>query len=438
METFISNNKSNRLSENREEIIEEARRQAIRVLRNCSHKTGFKASAKRTGYPQVWARDSMITLFGALFSDDEKILAAAKASHETLRSRQTSRGLIPNYVDTRNRQASFHIYADGGALYVMGTAALHRHQSNKKWLREVWPSVAATLEWYEYQDMDQSGLVSHLEAADWKDLLAVRGKGLFTNVLFYQALRAGAKLAKEIGKKSLATAYSRRASQVKRVMNERLWYRGEEVGPVELYCMYHGGYRSKLEAENVPATVERRVIPPNERFPKERYYLPYIEHYGYGDWFDTLGNLMAVLAGITDKNQTTDIFDLIDNYGLAGRGPIAAIYPPISPGEPDWRDYYANFNLNLPEQYHNGGLWPFIGGFYVAALVKAGRKQEAKRQLVALAELNQKGIDEDWEFNEWYHGKDGQPRGKREQAWSAGMYLFAHECVHTGRIPFMS
>ena len=34
--------------------------------------------------------------------------------------------------------------------------------------------------------------------------------------------------------------------------------------------------------------------------------------------------------------------------------------------------------LNLPHYYHNGGIWPFIGGFYVAALVKAGRLKEAQ------------------------------------------------------------
>jgi hypothetical protein len=60
---------------------------------------------------------------------------------------------------------------------------------------------------------------------------------------------------------------------------------------------------------------------------------------------------------------------------------VWALYPPIRPGEPDWRDYYRVRNLNMPHHYHNGGAWPFIGGFYVAALVQAGRHDEARREL---------------------------------------------------------
>jgi hypothetical protein len=31
----------------------------------------------------------------------------------------------------------------------------------------------------------------------------------------------------------------------------------------------------------------------------------------------------------------------------------------------------------------NDGAWPFIGGFYVAALVQAGRLEEARRRLAS-------------------------------------------------------
>jgi glycogen debranching enzyme len=80
--------------------------------------------------------------------------------------------------------------------------------------------------------------------------------------------------------------------------------------------------------------------------------------------------------------------------------------------------------LNLPDHYHNGGVWPFIGGFYVAALVKRGRFDEAAEALEKLAKLNRRG-----EFNEWHHGATGEPMGVRDQAWSAGMYIYARECV---------
>ena len=81
------------------------------------------------------------------------------------------------------------------------------------------------------------------------------------------------------------------------------------------------------------------------------------------------------------------------------------MYPPVQPGDPDWRDYYSE--LNLPNRYHNGGIWPFIGGFYVAALVKAGKFDEAQSALDRLVRLNRDG-----EFNEWHHGATGGTVGR--------------------------
>jgi hypothetical protein len=40
------------------------------------------------------------------------------------------------------------------------------------------------------------------------------------------------------------------------------------------------------------------------------------------------------------------------------------------PLDPDWRSRYEIYNR--PGEYHNGGVWPFILGFYVAAIVAAG------------------------------------------------------------------
>lgn len=435
METFISSKSIASQQEDADLLIEQGRGHAVKVLRRCSHRMGLKASARMTGYPHVWARDSMITLLGALFSGDAKVLRAARASLATLCAKQTRLGLMPNYVDTRTRKPSYHIYADGGAWWVIGRAALFEADGDVKALRADWPAIEAVLRWYAYQDVDDSGLVSIQEAADWEDLFAVRGKGLTVNTLYHVALKKGAALARRLKKEALAREWSRRAGTVRRAMNSRLWYAGEP-DPETLYLMYHGPWRSELERKLFRKVKDRLVIPTNSQLPDERYYLPFVTHYDFGEWFDSLGNLLALLGGVADSGRAKEILHIIEDHDLAGRGPIVAIYPSIKPGDSDWRDYYRNFNLNLPDQYHNGGIWPFIGAFYVAALVKAGRKDEARAQLAALAALNRKGRETEWEFNEWYHGKDGRPMGKEEQAWSAGGYLFAHECVRRGRVPW--
>ena len=118
--------------------------------------------------------------------------------------------------------------------------------------------------------------------------------------------------------------------------------------------------------------------------------------------------------------------------GLDQPYPVRALYPPIQPGDPDWRHYYRVRNLNLPHHYHNGGAWPFIGGFYVAALQRAGRHKEACSQLERLTEMNHQGRTREWGFNEWFHGLSGRPMGYDGQSWSTAMYLYAANAVEHG------
>jgi hypothetical protein len=164
------------------------------------------------------------------------------------------------------------------------------------------------------------------------------------------------------------------------------------------------------------------------------YYLPYMAFRDYGDRFDTFGNLLAILFGVADRQQANLILDYIDDCGLNEPFPVRALYPAIHPGDKDWRDYFRVRNLNQPDHYHNGGAWPFIGGFYVAALVQAGRIDEAAAQLEKLAQMNRLGVREEWEFNEWFHGTSGRAMGFAGQSWSAAMYIYAHDAVTQGTV----
>jgi glycogen debranching enzyme len=168
-------------------------------------------------------------------------------------------------------------------------------------------------------------------------------------------------------------------------------------------------------------------MPVKQYLKDEQYYLPYLGFRSIGEWFDSFGNILAILAGVADKQRSDIILDFISRYSL-DVWPLRSLTPVVRPGDPDWRSYYGS--LNAPHHYHNGGAWPFLGGFYVAALVKAGRAEAAAVALGKLADLNQRG-----QFNEWHHGETGAPMGAQDQAWSAGMYLFACECVRTGRVP---
>jgi hypothetical protein len=356
------------------------------------------ASGARAGHHQIWARDSMITLLGARFAEDEQIQTALLASIRTLRAKQSLTGCIPNNVDSATLKPNFRAYADGGLWWIIGSSL-------------VAPDPAANcsiLRWYACQDVDQSGLLSMQEGADWQDLFCTRGKGLYLNCLYVLALRAAGQ--------------HKAADAVASKINRLFWYQGD--GDLLRHVSHTFSTENFQQQDSLG---RKRWLPVKQYLVNERYYLPYLAFRAVGEWFDTLGNLLAILSGVANDEKTDVILDFMERNGFIA-APARSLTPVLRPGDPDWRDYYGT--LNLPHCYHNGGIWPFIGGFYVAALVKAGRLREAERALDCLTELNRAG-----EFNEWHHGETREPMGVTAQAWSAGMYLFACECVSRSEVP---
>jgi GH15 family glucan-1,4-alpha-glucosidase len=351
----------------------------------------------------------MIALLGASQVNDPTIQAALLASLSTLQHHQSPAGAIPNHVDIATGKPNFRSYADGGLWYVIGSTIL----------RPDYPMIRRVLGWYECQDVDASDLISIQEASDWEDLFCTRGQGLYVNCLHVMALRKAAEVAQRQGAADEAAAYRNRADAARSAINRVLWYPGDGqlVRHIEHTFSTPGLYDTLGRKRWIP---EKRVL------VKDRYYLPYVSFREAGEWFDSLGNLLAILSGVADAEQSALILDFIDRHDLAFH-PMRALYPPVEPGMPDWREYYST--LNLPHQYHNGGVWPFIGGFYVAALVKAGRHDAAKSALVRLAQLNRST-----NFCEWCHAETLETSGVFEQAWSAGMYLYAAECVAANKV----
>ena len=145
----------------------------------------------------------MIALLGARFVPDARIQAALQASVELLREKQAPNGSIPNNVDAATLGANFRAYADAGLWWIIGSSLIAPHPE----------TVSAVLCWYECQDVDQSGLISMQEGADWQDLFCTRGQGLYLNCLYVLALRAAGKHG--------------HADCVAAKINQQFWYEGD-------------------------------------------------------------------------------------------------------------------------------------------------------------------------------------------------------------------
>jgi hypothetical protein len=407
-------------------LTEEAAGRARDVLRGCVTSLGLRASAGERGYPEVWARDAMISLLGVCADGLEDLLPALQDSLDTLTAHQSALGYIPLNVGSDGNPSTANAGSlDSNLWYIIGHHLLDRTFGTQDLLERHRVAIERAMLWVRYQDSDDDGLIESQEAADWADLLAYRGKVLYSNVLFTMALRSYAAMADRVDLPDSAH-HAQLADVAAARLNGLHWVESE-----------HGLWSTATSPEISGGHLEsRRLVQATvTQLWGRSFYLPWVGFRDFGDWCDVLGNSLAILARVADARRADRILTYFDEVGVDRPYPAKAIHPPIGPGHKDWRDYYRNGDRSLPDQYHNGGIWPFIGGFLVAALVDAGRHAEAAEHLERLAGALREGHHQQWEFNEWHHGQTGRPMGAPQQAWTAALYLFAFRSVADGAVP---
>lgn len=375
--------------------IEAAKKAALGVLLHNSH--GPFHGLPRTagwGYPEPYTRDLMISILGIAVSGNKKLLESIRKVLETLAKNQTEHGHIPSLVhDSDDRGAS-----DTTPLFLLATG-IFRIVSGEEFF--LYTAVEKALIWMEYQSPSDRHLIAQQPTSDWRDEQWVTGYGLFVNTLVYSYLRF--------------LKIDEKADALQREMGRFTITKGT----------MHNHVHEGLVVKHKP------------------YYAFWSYKIYSSERFDLLGNCLAILSGIASPSRADEMISWIEEEcsGMKERGELSVDLPPnffpfVKPNDPDWYERYAQFNN--PGEYHNGGIWPFIGGFYVAALVAAKRFKLAEEKLVALTQCVKITCTENLEFgfNEWIKAQDGKPMGQDWQTWSAAMYLYAARCVEIKSTPF--
>ncbi len=376
-------------------LIERTEHAAVEVLLHNAH--GPYRGLPRTagwGYPEPYTRDMMICSLGLLINGHEKLVKSVKRVLETAAANQSPLGHISSLIhNDEDRGAS-----DTTPLFLVAVALYRRAVGNPQFLCE---AVEKALTWMYYQSPEDRTIVSQLPTSDWRDEQWILGYGLFVNTLFYAALRLHDQ--------------HERADQLCDMMGH---FAIEETG----------------RQQHVHEGLVLRHKP---------YYAAWSYKVYRSERFDLLGNSLAILTGIASRTRSRELVTWIETEcrSLRKRELLAVDLPPnffpyIQPEDPDWRPRYERYNM--PGEYHNGGIWPFICGFYVACLVAAGRRKLAEKKLLALTHLVRapRVAKVDYGFNEWIRAQDGSPQGQDWQSWSAAMYLYAAHCVRHGRTPW--
>ena len=373
-------------------IEDEAFEKAKKVLKICSTPHGMHASGGVNGYNSVWSRDSMISLIGASSVDESmEFRRQFEITLSTLKDHQSKSGQLPNCVDlwdSRRKKKATYATLDSTLWYLLGLKAYENAYNEK--IPGHNKAVERAFRWLEAMDTGEDGLPEQLPTSDWQDCFPHKyGHTINTVALYYGCLKA-------YGMKNKAQTVRKQA-----------------LDSDSLVCMFNRekGYFYPWRWKNHDGDME------------------------FEDWFDSLGNMLAICTGLADEGMTRSILNFVETRKIDRPYPIRVIYPPIKEGSKEWHSYFNKCIAKNPHWYINGGIWPYVGGFYVAALVKAGSIEKSRSELVRLAEANKLGIRHNWEFNEWVHPERRKAMGSDYQAWSAGAYLFACKAVADGKLP---
>ncbi len=375
--------------------VAQAREAALDVLlHNAENGRGNLPRTAGWGYPEPYTRDLLIASLGILVSRDSKLIASLGRVLRTLAKNQSPLGHIPSLVDVpADRGAS-----DTTPLFLL-SLALYRHTTNKPAFLEKAARLALT--WMAYQSPDDTVMVAQQPTSDWRDEQWVEGCGLFVNTLVYACLRL--------------YSLDERAKTLK----------------------------SQINHFDVETRSRHPFIHEGLSVPERPYFALWAYKLHHSERFDLLGNSLAILEGIASPRRSRETVAWVEREcsSLRRKNLLVNDLPPcllpyICPSDSEWRPRYAQYNP--PGEYHNGGVWPFVCGFYVAALVAAERLQLAERKLLALTELVRpaRSASVPYGFNEWFKAQDGRPGGQDWQTWSAAMFLYAAECVTLSRTPF--
>lgn len=379
--------------------------------------------AQLRGYTAIFGRDAAVCAIGMAVSGDKQLEREAVTGLQTLADHQAPNGQIAKFVDLREQgtlnatsgrsrkarpgptrsgrmqaeaETDFWYLGciDSTLWWLIALAILDRRGQPRGLLRRYSRKIQLAIQWLLAQEHQRFFLLQQNEASDWADIMPRSGFVLYTNALWYfvKLLFAVPHAARTYENfNGLFHPFSARLAEYRRarLLNEYVLQKGRD----------------------------------------RDLYLSFVNFSFWGNEGDVFGNVLAVLMGLADTRATRRTLDALTKAQVGDPYPVRAVTHPIRHKSSLWRPYMARHRQNQAWQYHNGGIWPMVGGFWVAALAAAGRSGLAKRGLVGLARACEVG---DWAFTEWLHGRTLAPRGMPGQSWNAAAFLLAQHAVAGG------
>jgi len=384
------------------ELLEECYRESLVLLRENSTAGGVLASARNCksvgrNYASIFGRDASICALGMAVSGDAGLARSAADGLLTLARYQAPNGQIPKYVKPELGEVDFW-YAgciDATLWWLIAVRFMDRMSPESRLGEDLAPQVALALRWLECQEHQVWYLLQQGEASDWADIMPRAGFVLYTNTLWY---------------------WTKQLYDIPTAPHTRDYMK-------LLFSPFGNAVPEQKRARLLMHYIRNRCKP-------TPFFLSFVNFSAWGEEIDIFGNILAHLVGIGDTSSAGKAVSRIMTMQANHPHPIRVVGTPIGQDTPLWRRYMERHGQNLAWQYHNGGAWPFVGGFWVMLLARLGKTREAWAELEKLARANRVN---NWEFNEWFQGQTGEPMGMARQSWNAALYILAYRTLADGR-----
>ena len=387
------------------------------LLKKCTTAHGFLASPTRSdNYRRIWARDGIIIGLAALMTDDREMIAALGDTLKALANHQGPHGEIPSNVDVNSGRVSYGGMTgrvDADLWFVIGCGEYWQATDDDVFMERMLPVIDKVIFLLGAWEFNNRGLLYVPATGDWADEYVHNGYILYDQLLYLQALRTLHYLRQRVtgvDDHELRT----RISLLKHRIQDNYWFGSDAKIP-------EGVYHEILFKKGRKAA---------DRCTRQ-YWLPFFSPHGYGYRFDGFANVLASLLGVATPSRRQTVDDYIERHVVPDKIKLLpAFYPVIKPVDKDWEDLQITFSYsfkNHPYEFHNGGLWPMVTGFYVADLARRGEIDRANDYLSGIHCANAMSMDDQpWGFPEYVNGSDFSPGGNQNQCWSASAALMGH------------
>lgn len=377
---------------------------AIELLHKVSTPNGFLASAENTSnYQRVWARDGVICGLAALASGDEKIIKTFKNTLETLAKYQHELGTIPSNVLVGEDKVDVSYGGLAGRVdavtwFVIGVCQYAFHTKDDSFIWKHENEIEKALRLLEAWEFNNRHLIYVPLSGNWADEYITDGYVLYDQLL-------------------------------------RIW-------ALKCYNYFKKNKTISIKIEKIKEQIEINFFPNSEgqKIHERAYYEMDFQDYlpcsfspsGYKNQFDAFANSLALLLNIGTKKTQNKIIN--HSYKLALNtklGLLPAFWPPIFENDEHWNLLKDNCKYefrNYPYEFHNGGNWPMVNGFFGLALIFKSEELKAKAILDRINEANSLN---NFSFFENFNSNTSMPNGVSFCAWSAAATIIVHQSLYT-------